>query len=321
MQFQGIGLGTFPFSNVFGRVTEDEASRIVHTFLDGDGTYIQTAPYYDGVDPLVARALSGTPRESYYLATLCVKDRQSQLSGRRESVLAQCDDSLRQLKTDCIDLYLTSTPEANDAPYAETIETMLELQQQGKIRALGVCNVTLDQLRDYNSSGAVACVQNRLSIIDQSADADVRDFCAHNNIGLVPYNVIEWGILTDKSLRPWQLRPGDLRTQVLPVFEEEKMRVLTTWIVEQLKPIADDNATSIEALAIHWALSQPGVAVAPVGATTQQQILASLKALELRERTDIINQMNKAYRLLEERVRSTSGLALNDFLRNSYGKW
>ncbi|WP_158581539.1 aldo/keto reductase [Actinomadura spongiicola] len=316
---EGIGLGTFPFSNVFSRVTAEEAERIVHAFLDGGGRYIQTAPYYEGVDSLVGSILRSVDRDRFALGTLCVKDRESRRAGSRAAVTAQCEDSLRHLGLDYIDLYLTSTTKATDASFAETIQAMLDLRDQGKVREIGVCNVTLPQLEEYNHDGAVSHVQNRLSLIDQSGDRDVREYCARNGIGLVPYNVIEWGLLTGKALDEWSLRDGDIRGG-LPIFGDEPRGVLREWVVNDLRPIAADCGQSIEALAIHWALSQPGVAFCPVGATTVDQITSSLRAAELSGRTDVVSALDDAYDRLVQQVRDKSGKELNEFLRNSYGQ-
>jgi aryl-alcohol dehydrogenase-like predicted oxidoreductase len=321
MKIQGIGLGTFPFSNVFGLLNEQEAEKITFSFLDRGGKYIQTAPYYTNVDPLMGKILKNRSRDSYFLGTLCAKDRQNAKSGKYSSIVSQCEDSLTQLRTEYIDLYLTSTPKVTDAPFSETIGAMLDLQKQGKIRGIGVCNVTLEQLKEYNTSGAVKYVQNRFSLVDQSFDNNFLTYCHQNDIQLIAYNVIEWGILTNKILKDLNLRENDLRTQVLPVFNDEPLGVLRQWVIHFLKPIAERNNTKIEALAIHWALNQYRVAVCLVGATRNEQILSSLNALNLNGRTDIVKQLDVAYKELSDGVKIKYGKELNDFLKNSYGKW
>jgi aryl-alcohol dehydrogenase-like predicted oxidoreductase len=321
MKIQGIGLGTFPFSNVFSLLSEQDAENITFSFLDRGGKYIQTAPYYENVDPLMGKVLRNRPRDSYFLGTLCAKDRQNAKSGKFSSIVSQCEDSLSQLRTDHIDLYLTSTPKVTDASFSETIGAMVDLQKQGKIREIGVCNVTLQQLKDYNSSGAVKYVQNRFSLVDQSFSDDFLTYCHQNDIQLIPYNVIEWGILTNKILTGLKFRENDLRTQVLPVFNEEPLGVLRQWVIHFLKPIAEKNNITIEALAIHWALNQYRVAFCLVGATRSEQILSSLNALKLYGRTDIVKELDIAYRELSDGVKAKYGKELNDFLRNSYGKW
>lgn len=321
LSLHGVGLGTFPFSNVFGKVSADEAAKITRYYLNHGTGYIQTSPYYQDVEPLLGKILADVPRSSYRLATLCVKDKNSQLSGKYDAVITQCNDSRSRLGLEYIDLLMTSTPEAKDAPYAETIAAMQELKTQGKIRAIGVCNVTLEQLKEYNATGAVQYVQNRLSFIDQEADRDVRSYCVEHGIGLIPYNVIEWGLLTDKMLQEWTLRDGDLRTKVLPVFERPPKELLHEWIHEELKPIADQYQTTIEGLAISWVLQQPGVVTCPVGATTVNQIAASLDCSEITGNTEFLSKLNEAYEKLVVKVRAEHGVELNAFLKNSYGRW
>lgn len=316
-----IGLGTFPFSNVFGRISPAEADAVVRTFLERGGKYIQTAPYYEGVDDLMGGILSRIDRDRFRLATLCVKDRESNISGGREAVFAQCEDSLRRLRLDRIDVYLTSTPEGSDVPFGETIAAMEELKAQGKVREIGVCNVNLDQLLEYNSSGSVRFVQNRLSILDQEADRDVREYCVDSGIGLIPYNVIEWGLLTSKILVPLNLREGDLRTRVLPVFEFEKVDAIRSWVRSHLMPIAEQRGATIERLAIAWVIAQPGVTVCPVGATRRDQIESTLRARELQGDKYLIEQLDAAYSAFENWVQEEYGTTVNLFLRNSFGLW
>jgi len=321
MRLGPVGLGTFPFSNVFGPVTRSTAEIIVKTFLDGGGRYIQTAPYYEGIDPLMGEILAKVDRDAFRLGTLCVKDRNSQLSGRAESIVAQCNDSLAKLCLDHIDVYLTSTPEATDAPFSETIAAMEELQRQGKVVEIGVCNVTLSQLLEYNASSSVRYVQNRFSLIDQEADRDVRDYCVQNGIGLIPYNVIEWGLLTTKILGPMRLREGDLRTRVLPVFQASQVDELRDWVRHSILPISEAYHTSIEALAIAWVISQPGVTVCLVGATSPAQIVSSLRARELLGDGDLLARLDAAYDALGNQIAERNGCSINEFLRNSCGLW
>jgi methylglyoxal reductase len=321
LELHGVGLGTFPFSNVFGKVTADEATKITQYYLQHGSGYIQTSPYYKDVEPLLGKMLANVPRDSYKLATLCVKDKNSQLSGKHDAVIAQCNDSLNRLGLKYIDLLMTSTPEAKDAPFTETIEAMQELKAQGKIRAIGVCNVTLTQLKEYDTTGAVQYVQNRLSLIDQDADRDVRDYCVQHGIGLIPYNVIEWGLLTDKMLKKWPLRENDLRVKVLPVFEQEPKKLLHEWVARDLEPLAEEFQTTIEGLAIAWVLQQPGVVTCPVGATAVSQITASLASSSILGNTELLSTLNRAYESLVDEVQEMHGVELNAFLKNSYGKW
>lgn len=316
-----VGLGTFPFSNVFSSVSPDEAARIVHRFLELGGRYIQTAPYYEGVDDLMGSILSAIPRSEYAIGTLCVKDRESRIQGSRSAVFAQCEDSLKRLKCDHLDYYLTSTPAGSDVPLGESIAAMAELKASGLVRHIGVCNVTVDELRAYQQGGQVEIVENRFSLIDQEQDRDVRQVAVSEGLSLVPYNIIEWGLLTSKILSVFHLRSGDVRSQVLPVFRDEAVDLLRGWVKTYVLPVAQSRGVAIEAVTIAWAISQPGVAFAPVGATKVEQIESSMQALSIKNDAIVLAELDAAYQELVSQVRAQYGVEVNEFLRNSFGRW
>jgi aryl-alcohol dehydrogenase-like predicted oxidoreductase len=313
-----IGLGTFPFSNVFNPVSETEAARIVRTFFDQGGNYIQTAPYYDGVDPLVGKILKGVPREKYFLSTLCVKNRQSIRTGKYESIIAQCNDSLEQLGVEYIDLFMTSTTKASDAPFSETIAALHDLQVQGKIREIGVANVNLAQLKEYNKTGYVRYAQNRFSLLCQSTSDEFNSYCAEHHIGLIPYNSVEHGLLTDKVIQGVHLRSGDLR-EGLKHFRPEAVLTVQQWVSNYLKPIAEENSVPVEALAIWWTLQQPNLAVAVVGATKAEQVVRNFKALIVPSDPQILSKVNNAYKTLADQIRTEHSMSVTEFLGNVYG--
>lgn len=314
----GVGLGTFPFSKVFRIIDETDAREVVYAFLDLGGRYIQTAPYYEGVDPLMGRILRDVPRDRYYLSTLCAKNRQGVRTGTYEAIMEQCDDSLGQLGLDHLDLYMTSTTKVTDASFGETIGAMQDLQKQGKIRDIGVANVTLEQLREYNSTGIVQFVQNRFSLINPSIGDEFNRYCSEHGIGLIPYNTIEHGLLTKRILGEFELREDDLR-HILPEFRDEAVDVIRRWAIAHLKPIADSADTSIEALAIWWALKQPNAVICVVGATTVEQITSSFGALEIPDEPRILNRLDEAYAALENDIRERYSQGVQEFLGNFYG--
>ncbi|KAA3641010.1 MAG: aldo/keto reductase [Bacteroidetes bacterium] len=321
LKFGKIGLGTHPFSNVFGRINETEVKKIVYKYLDLGGKYIHTAPYYKGVDPILKKVLKEVPRNSYYLGTLCLKDRQGLKSGKYDAIIEQCEDSLMELGVDHLDLLMPSSARGSDAPYAETMGALVDLKKQGKIRSIGVCNVNLEQLKEFNKNGDVSFVQNRFSFIDRSFSQEFIDYCEANQIFFIPYNVIEWGLLTNKILKGINLKNDDFRKKLSIMFNEEPLSVLTDWALNYLKPIANKYQTSIEAMAICWVMNQKQVSTPVIGATKTEQLVSSMQALNLEHPSEIINQLERVYSILVETVQRQKGLQLNQFIRNSYELW
>lgn len=316
----GIGLGTYPFSNPFSVVGETEAKKIVFRFLDLGGKYVQTAPYYEGVEPMLGRILKHVPKESYYLCTLTVKNRQGLRKGNYSSIIEQCDDSLKYLGIDYIDLYMPSTTKATDAPFSETMAALIELKKQGKIREIGVCNVNLSQLQEFNETGSVKYVQNRFSLLNPSISDEFHSYCQTNGIGLIPWGIIERGLLTDKILeKAFALRAEDVRRKKSE-FRSDAIDLIGSWAQQNLKPIADSFNTSIEALIIRWTLQQSNVAMAVTGATSQQQVERNFQANSLQLDSETLRDIGTAYNSLVAQIHNDYGKTVQEFLGNVYTK-
>lgn len=311
-----IGLGTFPFSHVFGELSDKEAGKIVNKYIDFGGEYIQTAPYYKGVDPLMGSILKNIKRDKFYLATLCAKNREGIRTGKYEEILKQCEDSLKNIGIEHIDLYMTSTTKS-DVPFSETIGAMKELKEQGKIRNIGVCNVTLEQLKEYNETNDVKFVQNRYSLVCQSLNSDFINYCADNDIGIIPYNVIEHGLLTSKILENFDLRDDDLRRSVKH-FRDEAVEAMQNWAINDLKPLADSINGTIERLAIWWALQQPKITRVVVGATTTNQIQNNMEGAKILKYDSLLEKINKAYDNFSKIIKEKHSTSVSAFLGNIY---
>jgi aryl-alcohol dehydrogenase-like predicted oxidoreductase len=299
----GVGLGTFPFSNVFSRVDEEEVGRIVGAFLKAGGTYIETAPVYQ-INDLMRRVLSRVPRSDYYLSTKCVtgvdKNGEKVRSGKYESILNQCDLQLTTLGVDHIDLYMVHIPPP-DAPISETMSALNELEAKGKIREIGVSNVSLAQLKEFASFGRVRYIQNRQSIIYRALDPDLVNYCLDNGIRNIPYQVIERGLLTNKGAVGFELREGDLRWKKLE-FGDTIRPIIAKWVRDYLKPIASERGISVEVLAVWWALQQPVTGCCAVGATRVEQIQEVMRASQLRLPPDTLPLIESAFQELPTQI-------------------
>jgi aryl-alcohol dehydrogenase-like predicted oxidoreductase len=198
-----VGLGTFPFSGDFSEVTRDEAKQIVLKFLELGGYYIDTAPLYGfgEVENLLGEALENVPREKYFLISKCgivgIEEKVKKKSGKYDDVIIECYKSLERLKAKYIELYLVHSPDPN-TPFDETIAALTELKTEGKIRQVGVSNVTLEELEAYNTTGIINFIQNRFSLINRSIALELESYLSKNSIKLIPYNVLDQGQLTDK---------------------------------------------------------------------------------------------------------------------------
>jgi len=237
-----MGLGTFPLAGVFNKISKEKAKEIVKLFLNNGGYYIDAAPLYGfgEVEKLLGEVLKDYPRDKYYVITKCgyidVEGKTFQTvqkSGRYNDVIRECERSLQRLKLDYIDLYFVHSPDPN-TPFEETMRALTDLQKKGKIKYIGVSNVTLAELKEYNRDSNVDFIQNRFSLINRSIDQKFQKYLLENKIGLIPYQVIDRGQLTGKVFENISnLSEKDLR-KGRSDWQPNKLDVMAKWVKENL---------------------------------------------------------------------------------------
>ncbi len=316
-----VGLGTFPLAGVFSEITRDEAKDIVRKFLNEGGYYIDTAPMYGfgEVEKLLGEVLNEFPRDQFYLITKCgykdVEGKTFQTIPRgatHDDVIRECEISLRRLRQDFIDLYFVHSPNPI-IPFSETMAALYELQEQGKIREIGVSNVNLNELKEYNQIGKVHYIQNRFSLLNQSINQEFSKYLMDNKIGLVPYQVIDRGQLTGKVFEEvGRLRPGDLRIG-RPDWDKTKLQVISSWVKNNLAPIAKKLDITLGQLSISWALHQPFLSFVIVGVTNPSFIPINLKANKIKLAPKTLKEINKAYTKLVTEIKERYGQSIREF--------
>jgi aryl-alcohol dehydrogenase-like predicted oxidoreductase len=312
----GIGLGTFPFASPFSFVDERTAEEILQSYLDNGGQYIDTAPIYAfyKVETFLGQVLKKIPREKYFISTSCGyilnQTGKFEISGKYSDVINNCEGSLKRLNVEYIDLYISHIPDLK-TPVSETMGALKDLKKQGKVKRLGVSNVALVQLKEYNIFGGVEYVQNRFSLLNQNFSDDFIKHCNNNDIGLVAYQVIERGLLTNKASEIG-LREGDFRNNK-PEFAVQIRTRIGQWIREYLLPIANELKIDVSTLAIWWAMQQPAIAMCQIGATSVRQVTENMKALYLTPPTDTLTNINKAYQILQEEIEREYSQTIREF--------
>lgn len=298
-----VGLGTFPLASVFTPTTPENAQNIIHKFIDLGGYYFDTAPVYGNgeIEKLLGRSLKNIPREKYYLGTKTIKHVEADgtvfKSGRYADVVKQIDNSLSRLNTNYVDLLMIHQPDEN-TPIDETLRAMEDLQKAGKVKELAVSNVSLDELVAYNTTGKIKYVQNRFSLISRSLSTEFQNYLLENNIFLLPYHLLEIGLLTNLALEDYHLREGDLREK-LPYWDEQNQKVLFDWVKNNLGPIAAELGITIGQLTIAWTLAQPFIDYVVVGTTNPEYLLLNLKANNIKFDEKILVTIENAYQKLE----------------------
>ena len=275
---------------MWGGTDENEATAAIHTALDHGVNLIDTAPIYGfgRSEELIGRAIADR-RNQVVLATKCgmIWDREegefffhSSDDGvtfrpsqrkiykclRPESIRAELEASLIRLGTDHVDLYQTHWQEST-TPIADTMAELVKLKEEGKIRAIGVCNASMVQLAEY---GAIDSDQEKFSLLDRGIEQNGSlAYCRRQGIGMLAYSPLGNGLLTGKISPDRQFGDGDLRRGNRRFSKDNLERVAA--MLNQIRPIAEEHRASLAQLAIAWTIAQPGLTVALCGARNRLQ--------------------------------------------------
>lgn len=263
---------------------DDEASlAAMRHALDRGVNWIDTAAVYGlgHSEELVGRLLRDVPpNERPYVFTKCglVWDEQNPMTAnkrslRPESIRRECEASLRRLGVERIDLYQFHWPDNETGTATEdSWSTMIELVEEGKVRAAGVSNFNVELLERCNAIRHVDSLQPPFSLIRRDAGAKEIPWCAAHDTGVIVYSPMQSGILTERfsADRVTHMAEDDWRRRS-PQFQEPAL-ARNLALRDALRPIAELYGTTVSAVAVAWTLAWPGVTAAIVGARSPEQV-------------------------------------------------
>ncbi len=277
-----IGMGCWPMAGVGWTGIDDSASlAALEAAMDGGITLIDTAYMYGRngeSERLVGRAISGR-RDQVVLATKCGlywDGGKLRHDSSRKRVLAQIEESLRRLNTDYVDLYQVHAPDEN-TPFEETAATLAELKSQGKIRAIGVSNYDVVQMKRFARHTPLHSDQPPYNPLIRDIEVEILPYCMDNRIGVISYWPMYKGLLTGKYGRGHRFPEGDARNDD-PRFQGAALD-RTLRALDRLRPIADEYGKSLAQLVIHWTASQPGITSVLCGATRPAHVAQNIDAV------------------------------------------
>ena len=206
-----------------------------------------------------------------------------------DSVVLECERSLQRLKTDYIDVFQINWP-AELNPIEETYGACEKLLQQGKIRAVGVCNYTPQLMEQVNNVVPLASSQPPYSMVLRDAENDVIPWCIEHNVGVLAYSPMQRGLLTGKITEDYKFSDTDHRKGNI-FFTPENVRA-TNEFLTKIKPIAEAHSATLAQLVINWTTRQPGITAALVGARNKIQATENAKALDFTLTDDELQKIN-----------------------------
>lgn len=295
---------------MWGGADARDAVRAIETAIDNGMTTIDTASVYGfGLsEELTGKAVKGK-RDKVQILTkfgmswsgtggdfyFSTKDNSGNniniyRHSSKEKVIQDCDDSLKRLKTDYIDLFQIHWHDKT-TPVSETMEALELLVKQGKIRAGGVCNYTVELMAEADRSFQILSNQVPYSMVRRDIEKDVIPWCLENNKSILAYSPLQRGLLTGKIQPGHKFNEGDSRPDT-PFYKEPNLSNISGF-VEKLKPIAASNNATISQVVLNWTIQQPGITCALAGARNPAQVLENAGAAEFRLSTSEIQEINK----------------------------
>src|SRR5438132_4137167 len=272
-----IGLGTWSIGGLmWGGTDEQAALETIRAALEHGISLIDTAPVYGlgRAEELVGRALAKYgKREKVIIATkVGLEWRGDQVfrDSTRARIMKEIDDSLRRLQTDYIDIYQVHWPDPL-VPIEETAAAMYELYKQGKIRAIGVSNYSLEQMNLFQQAAPLHTSQPPYNLFERGVERDVLPYCRTHGTSTLTYGSLCRGLLSGK-MKPHTEFQGDDVRKIDPKFQPPRY-VQYLKAVERLDRFAQENyGKRVLELAIRWTLDQPFVTVALWGARHPAQL-------------------------------------------------
>lgn len=273
------------------------------------GMSIDTAPIYGygRSEELIAKALKNSDRTKMEILTKCGlnwnteegefyfkgsfegKDYTVRRYNGKDGIIKECEESLKRLKTEYIDLYQIHRPD-NRTAHEEVMEGLSILQNQGKIRFAGVSNYNLDQLKSSLPFHGLVSNQLPYSMLERGIEKEMVPYCVENGIGILAYSPMQRGVLTGKYRGKINWNEDDHRKDTI-WFREDNLKIINKFL-DRISPLAQDKGISLGQLVLNWTLAQKGVSGVLAGARNSEQIKENIKAIDFELNPNEIEMIN-----------------------------
>ncbi|KQN37983.1 aldo/keto reductase [Pedobacter sp. Leaf41] len=207
----------------------------------------------------------------------------------KESVIYECEQSLKRLGTDYIDLYQIHWADET-TPISETFEAVSRLIEQGKVRYAGVCNYNVAQLKEADQTLEIISNQIPFSMVNRGVEVETVPYCIEKNKSILAYSPMERGLLTGKMTSDYQFEEGDHR-KGNKFFTPDSIQK-TNAFLEKIKPLADEKNATLSQLVLRWTIERPGITIALAGARNEKQSVQNAEAINVKLSAEEIQFIN-----------------------------
>lgn len=308
----GLGTNAVGGCNLFPNLKDEDGKALVRAALDNGINLLDTAYVYGlgHSEELVGQVVKEYDRDQIVLATKGAQDfatGEQVIDNSHKFLTNQVNQSLERLGVDYIDIFYIHFPD-HDTPKAEAVGALQRLKEAGKIRAIGISNFSLDQVKEANADGYVDVVEDEFSLLHQDHLTEgMLDYLHDHQISFVPYFPLASGLLTGKYDHQIDFPADDIRSQIADFTEPRFSKILQA--VDVIRPIAKVHQTTVAQVVLAWYMQNPLISVVIPGAKRADQVKANAGALD-------ITLTDTEYRTIEQAFdgfkNTTSGKSLAD---------
>src|SRR4051794_36724544 len=279
-----IGLGTNAVGghNLFPNLDEEAGRELVRSGLANGINFLDTAFIYG---PKRSEELIGEViKESGNRSEIVIATKAAHKFVGKEVVIdnspaflkQSVEESLKRLQTEYIDLFYIHFPD-QDTPKAESVGALKQLKDEGKIRAIGVSNFSIDQLKEANKDGYVDVFQGEYNLLSRDAERELFPYVTEQQISFVPFYPLASGLLTGKYSRETKVNEKNRKRPQFKegIFEQNLEKI------EQVRTLALEKGAEVAQVVLAWYLSRPCIDVIIPGAKRADQVLHNLKTLQI----------------------------------------
>ncbi|MFC5403339.1 aldo/keto reductase [Cohnella soli] len=293
----GLGASTVGGHNIFPHVNEEEGKDLVRAAISHGANFFDTAYFYGlgRSEELIGEVIKEAgKRQNLILATkggLTLAGNDIAMDNSPAYLKQSVEDSLKRLQTDYIDLFYIHVPDQN-TPKDEAVGVLKQLKDEGKIRAIGVSNFSLSQLKEANKDGYVDVIQGNYSLLQREAEQELFPYAAENNISFIPYFPLASGLLAGKYNKDTTF--NDLRKD-MPHFQGDNY-IKNLEKVEQLRQMANEKKAEVAHVVLAWYLTHDLIDAVIPGAKSAEQLMDNLKTLDVRLTEEEINEIDRIFK-------------------------
>jgi aryl-alcohol dehydrogenase-like predicted oxidoreductase len=318
LQVSAITFGAWAIGGwMWGGSEKKDAIEAIYASYDHGVTSFDTAPIYGQgrSEEIVGEAIRGLPRHKVQILTKfgmrwdqkkgVLDFKSADNAGNpidiyryagKESILKECEDSLRRLHTDYIDLYQIHWPDTT-TPISETMEAVAQLLRQGKIRAAGVSNFSASLMAEAEKTLPLVSNQVPYSMVERSIEKELVPYCIKHHKSIIAYSPLQRGLLTGKIRPDHVFAQGDHRPST-KFFKPDNINRIDSFL-NKLRPVAKSKNVLLSQLVIRWTLEQPGITIALVGARDREQAEQNADAIYVKLSADEIAFINAELNALQ----------------------